>query len=85
MYTLLGFTTFWEKNPANAFHADSLGVYTSARNKMLGLCTIDEDHLKCDATDGSVIFVLKQPLLYILVLDKLPGYIAFCEPETIQN
>ena len=39
-------------------------------------------HLKCDCIDGSVVNVLRQPILYSFVLDKLPGYKVFCEPET---
>ena len=40
-------------------------------------------HLKCNPIDGSVVNGLRQPILYSFVLDKLPGYKVFCEPETI--
>ena len=40
-------------------------------------------HLKFDVIDGSVVNVLRQPILYSFVLDKPPGYKVFCEPETI--
>ena len=39
--------------------------------------------MKWDNIDGSVVNGLRQPILYSFVLDKLPGYKLFCEPETI--
>ena len=39
--------------------------------------------MKCDVIDGSVVNGLRQPILYSFVLDKLPEYKVFCEPETI--
>ena len=39
--------------------------------------------MKCDCIDGSVVNGLKQPILYSFVLEKLPGYKVFSEPETI--
>ena len=39
--------------------------------------------MKCDAIDGSVVDGVRQPILFSFVLDKLPGYKVFCEPETI--
>ena len=39
--------------------------------------------MKCDVIDGSVVKCLRQPILYSFVLDKLPGYKVFSEPETI--
>ena len=39
--------------------------------------------MKCDCIDGSVLNGVRQPILYSFVLDKLPGYKVFCEPETI--
>ena len=39
--------------------------------------------MKCDCLDGSVVNGLRQPILYSFVLDKLPGYKIFSEPETI--
>ena len=40
-------------------------------------------HLKCDCIDGSVVNGVRQPILYSFILDKLPGYKVFSEPETI--
>ena len=39
--------------------------------------------MKNDVIDGSVLNGVRQPILYSLVLDKLPGYKVFSEPETI--
>ena len=39
--------------------------------------------MKCDCIDGSVVNGLRQSILYSFVLDKLPGYKVFSEPETI--
>ena len=39
--------------------------------------------MKCDIIHGSVVNDLRQPIIYSFVLDKLPGYKVFCEPETI--
>ena len=39
--------------------------------------------MKCDVFDGSIQNGLRQPILFIFVLDKKPGYKVFCEPETI--
>ena len=56
------------------------GVYTS--DKYLNLSTTNKLHLNCDNIDGSVVNGLRQPILYSFVLDILPGYKLFCEPET---
>ena len=79
--TLLGFTPYWDYKHTNAIHADSPGVYTSA--KILNLNTINKIHLKCDVIDGSLVNGIRQPLLFSFVLGKKPGYKVFSEPETI--
>ena len=70
--TLLGFTPYWDYKPTNENHTDSPGVYTSENN--IYLSTIQEIHLKCDVVYGSAVYGLRQPILYSLALDKLPGY-----------
>ena len=40
--------------------------------------------MKRDCIDISVVDGLSHPFLYSFVLDKLPGYKVFCQPETIQ-
>ena len=80
-HTLLGFTPYWDYIPTNSNHVAIPGVYTSDR--ILNLSTTNKIHLKCDIIDGSVVNGLRQPILYSFVLNKLPGYKVFSEPETI--
>ena len=60
--TFLGLTQYWHYEPTNAFHADSPGVYTT--EKVIILSTIDEDHIKFNVIDASVVNGLRQPILY---------------------
>ena len=73
LHTLLSFTPYWDYKPS--------GVYTS--DKILNLNTINKIHLKCDCIDGSIQDGIRQPILFIFVLDKPSGYKIFSEPETI--
>ena len=81
LHTLLGFSPYWDYNPTNSNHDAIPGVYTS--DKILNLNSTNKIHLKCDCIDGSIQDGVRQPILYSFVLDKLPGYKVFCEPETI--
>ena len=71
--TVLGFNSGWDYKFYNK--------YTS--QKIVNLISTNKLHLKCDAIDGSVVNGVRQPILYSFVLDKLPGYKVFSEPETI--
>ena len=71
--TILGFTPGWDYKHCNK--------YTS--QKVANLGNTNKIHLKCDCIDGSVVNGLRQPILYSFVLDKLPGYKVFSEPQTI--
>ena len=71
--TILGFTSGWDYKHYNRYISQNI-VNLSSTNKI---------HLKCDAIDGSVVDGVRQPILFSFVLDKLPGYKVFCEPETI--
>ena len=71
--TILGFTPGWDYKHYNK--------YTS--QKVVNLGSTNKIHLKCDCIDGSVLNGFRQPILFSFVLDKLPGYKVFCEPETI--
>ena len=71
--TILGFTPGWDYKHYNK--------YTS--QKIVNLGNTNKKHLKCDCIDGSVVNGFRQPILYSFVLDKLPGYKVFSEPETI--
>ena len=71
--TILGFTSGWDYKHYKK--------YTS--QKIVNLCSTNKIHLKCDCIDGSVVNGYRQPILYSFVLDKLPGYKIFSEPELI--
>ena len=73
-HTLLGFTPYWDYRPTNS-NIPVPGVYIS--DKTSNLNTINKIHLKCDVIDGSVVNVLRQPILYSFVLDKKPGFEFF--------
>ena len=70
--TVLGFSPGWDYKHYNE--------YTS--QKILNLGSTNKIHLKCDCINGSVLNGIRQPILFSFVLDKLPGYRVFCEPET---
>ena len=71
--TVLGFNSGWDYKFYNK--------YTS--QKIVNLGSTNKIHLKCDCIDGSVVTGVRQPIFYSFVLDKLPGYKVFSEPETI--
>ena len=71
--TILGFTSGWDYKSYNN--------YTS--QKIVNLGSTNKIHLKCDCIDGSIQDGLREPILYSFVLDRLPGYKVFSEPETI--
>ena len=51
--------------------------------KIKFLSTTDKIHLKSNVTDGSLANGLRQPIIYNLKLDKLPGYKVFLQTDTI--
>ena len=71
--TRLGFTPGWDYKH---YHE-----YTS--QKVVNLGSTNKIHLKCDGIDGSLVDGIRQSIIYSFVLDKLPGYKVFSEPETI--
>ena len=71
--TILGFTSGWDYKHYNKY----------AIQKIVKIVNTNKIHLKCDVIDGSVVNGSRQPILYSFVLDKLPGYKVFLEPETI--
>ena len=71
--TILGFTPGWDYKHYNK--------HTS--QKIVNLGSTNKIHLKCDCIDGSLVNGIRQSILYSFVLDKLPGYKVFSEPETI--
>ena len=75
-YTLLGFEPIWNYKPTNAIHRP--GVYSS--DKILKLNIINKIQLKCDVFVGSFVKGIREPIIYIFVSERPPGYIIFCEP-----
>ena len=71
--TILGYTPGWDYKHYNQYLSQKI-VNSSSTNKI---------HLKCDCIDGSVVNGIREPILFIFVLDKPSGYKVFCEPETI--
>ena len=71
--TILGFTSGWDYKHYNKYISQ----------KIVNLGSINKLHLKCDIIDGSIVDCFRQPILYSFVLDKLPGYKVFSEPETV--
>ena len=70
---ILGFTPGWDYKHYNKY----------VSQKIVNLSNTNKIHLKCDVIDGTVVDGVRQPILYSFVLDKLPGYKVFQEPETI--
>ena len=71
--TVLGFNSGWDYKFYNKYTSQKI-VNLGSKNKI---------HLKCDCIDGSLDKGIRQSILYSFVLDKLPGYKVFSEPETI--
>ena len=70
---VLGFTSGWDYKSYNEYTSQKIG----------NLGNTNKIHLKCDCINGSVVNGSRQPILYCFILDKLPGYKVFSEPETI--
>ena len=57
-------------------------IMNTLAEKIVNLGNTNKIHLKCDVFDGSFVDGIREPRLYSFVLNKLPGYKVFCEPET---
>ena len=68
---LLSFIPSWDFKPASAIHADSPCVCIGDR--VLYLYKIKKLHLKCVVIHGSLVNVLRQPILFSFSLDKTAG------------
>ena len=71
--TILGFNPGWDYKHYNKY----------VSQKIVNLSNTNKIHLKSDVIDGAVVVGVRQPILYSFVLDKLPGYKVFSEPQTI--
>ena len=72
--TILGFTPRWDYKHYNQYRSQ----------KIVNLSSTNNIHLKCDFFNGSIVYGVRQPIVYSFVLDKPSGYKVFCKPETIQ-
>ena len=70
---MLGFTSGW----VFKHHIEYIS------QKISNLSSTKKIHLKGDVIDGSIVGGLRQSILFSFVLDELPGYKVFCEPEII--
>ena len=71
--SILGFIPGWDYKHYNEYISQ----------KIVNLSNTNKIHLKCDCIDGTVVNGSRESILYKFILDKLPGYKVFCEPETI--
>ena len=71
--TILGPNPGWDYKIYNEYISQKV-VNLGNTNKIL---------LNCDSINGSIINGVQQPILYSFVVDKLPSYKVFSEPETI--
>ena len=69
----LGFNTHWDY--------ENYKEYIS--RKIANLSTIKKIQLKCDVINGSLLIVIREPILFNFVLDKPAGYEVYYELETI--
>ena len=68
----MGFTAGWDYKHYNE----------NTRQQNVTLSTTSKIHLNCDVIVGSVLNVVRQPILYSFILNKLPGYKVFSEFKT---
>ena len=71
--TVLGFTPGWDYKHYHKYISQ----------KTVNLSSTNKIHLKSYVIDGSLVNGIRQLFLFGFVLDKLPGYKVFCEPEII--
>ena len=71
----MGFASGWDYKHYNEYISQ----------KIVKLSSTIKIHLKCDVIDGSVVNGVRQPILYIFVLDKPSGYKVFPELGTIHH
>ena len=68
---ILGFTPGW----------DYKHYIENTSQKSVNLSSTNEIQLKCDVIEGFIQDGIRQPIPFSFVLDKMPGYKVFCDPE----
>ena len=62
-------------------HWDYKSYGENISEKIIILSTTDKVNSRHDVIDRSLLNGVRQPLMYNFVLDRPPGYRAFCQPE----
>ena len=80
-YTVLGFTQSqsYPLDDIDGFYQLIAGSYKS--NKPINITGIDKIHLKCDCRQGSIVNVIREPILYSVALSSPPGHKIYKEPR----
>ena len=79
--TILGFnqSRSYPLEDIDVFYQIIAGSYKS--DKPINFTGIDKIHLKCDCIQGSIVNVVREPILYSFALDQPPGYKIYKEPK----
>ena len=80
-YTILGFiqSRSYPLDDIDGFYQLIPGSYKS--DKPINITGIDKIHLKCDCIQGSIVNVIREPILYSFGLSSPPGYKMYNEPR----
>ena len=80
-YTILGFTQSHQGplNGIEGFYQILPGSYQS--NKPINITGIDKVHLKCDCIQGSIVNVIREPILYSFALSSPPAHKIYKQPK----
>ena len=50
-------------------------------DKPINITGNDKIHLKCNVVDGSIVYGVREPILYSFALDQPPGHKIYKEPK----
>ena len=80
-YTILGFTQSrsYPLDDIDSHYQIISGSYKS--DKPINITGIDKIHLKCDCIQGSIVNVIREPILYSFALSSPPGHKIYKEPR----
>ena len=80
-YTILGFTQSrsYPLDDIDGFYQLIAGSYKS--DKPINIKGIDKIHLKCDCIQGSIVYGIREPILYSFALSSPPGHKIYKKPR----
>ena len=80
-YTILGFNRSHSSplDDIEGFYQLIAGSYK--RDRPINITGIDENHLKCDCIQGSVVNGIREPILFSFALSSPPGHKIYKEPR----